>query len=94
MGKCDSAMPNLRRIQELAGAVGAKIARGQRASGGKKKVTIIAAVWLETAVFRLKCIFGEKLSSRGFEAQANEVFLRCAALNRMTHLGMPQSYAI
>jgi hypothetical protein len=48
----------------------------------------------ETAVFRLKTIFGERLSSRGFDAQANEVFLRCAALNRMTHLGMPQSYAI
>jgi len=42
----------------------------------------------------LKTLFGNTLSARHFQAQANELFLRCAALNRMTQLGMPQSYAI
>lgn len=48
----------------------------------------------ETAMFRLKIIFGPKLHSRNFENQCAEVRLRCKALNRMTHLGMPDSYPV
>jgi len=48
----------------------------------------------ETAFFRVKTIFGNTLSARQFPAQANELFIRCAALNRMTLLGMPDSYPI
>jgi hypothetical protein len=46
----------------------------------------------EVAVFRLKMIFGERVSARSFEGQAAQMLLRCAALNRMTHTGMPDSY--
>lgn len=49
---------------------------------------------VETAFMRLKTVFGDKLSARHFDAQATEMFVRCAALNKMTWLGMPQSYAI
>lgn len=45
----------------------------------------------ETTMFRLKTIFGGSLSSRGEEQQKREVAIRCAALNRMTRLGMPDS---
>ena len=45
----------------------------------------------ETAFFRLKTIFGERLSSRTEEGRAVEGRIRCAALNRMTRLGMPES---
>jgi IS5 family transposase len=48
----------------------------------------------ETAMFRMKMIFGERVSARGFEGQAAQVLVRCAALNRMTQLGMPDSYAV
>jgi hypothetical protein len=48
----------------------------------------------ETAMFRFKTIFGDKLRARVFESQAAEAFLHCAALNRMTQLGMPDSYAV
>jgi IS5 family transposase len=48
----------------------------------------------ETAMSRYKGIFGDKLMARVFESQATESFLRCVALNRMTKLGMPQSYVI
>ena len=48
----------------------------------------------ETTMFRKKTIFGDKLSARGFESQASEAFIRCAALNKMTSLGMPDSYAV
>ena len=48
----------------------------------------------ETQMYRLKTIFGERVSARKFEGQATQLLLRCAALNRMTHLGMPDSYAI
>lgn len=48
----------------------------------------------ETAMFRLKTIFGDELSARRIETQTTQALVRCAALNRMTHLGMPQSYKI
>jgi len=48
----------------------------------------------ETAIFRIKTIFGDRVRSRSFEAQAAEMLIRCSALNRMTHLGMPDSYAV
>ena len=48
----------------------------------------------ETTVFRVKTIFGNRVRSRSFEGQAAEMLIRCAALNRMTHLGMPDSYAV
>ena len=49
---------------------------------------------VETAMMRQKTIFGSGLSSRRFHNQATEMSVRCAALNRMTQLGMPDSYAI
>jgi hypothetical protein len=48
----------------------------------------------ETAMFRLKTIFGDGLSARLLETQTTQALVRCAALNRMTHLGMPQSYKV
>ena len=48
----------------------------------------------ETAVYRLKTLFGPRVSARDFPAQAQEVFIRCAALNRMTALGMPDSVRV
>lgn len=45
----------------------------------------------ETCVFRYKQIFGDRLQSRKIANQFTEMFLKCAALNRMTHLGMPVS---
>ncbi len=47
----------------------------------------------ETAMYRLKTIFGGALRSRLFENQGTEALLRCFALNKMTSLGMPNSYA-
>jgi Transposase DDE domain len=48
----------------------------------------------ETTIFRLKTIFGNDLSARLFETQTTQALVRCAALNQMTHLGMPQSYKV
>jgi hypothetical protein len=48
----------------------------------------------ETTMFRLKTIFGDGLSARLIETQTTQAVVRCAALNRMTHLGMPQSYKV
>lgn len=49
---------------------------------------------VETAMMRVKTIFGSGLSSRRFHNQSTEMTIKCAALNRMTELGMPESYAI
>jgi hypothetical protein len=48
----------------------------------------------ETAIFRLKTIFGAGVQSRNFGQQATELLLRARALNRMTQLGMPESYRL
>jgi hypothetical protein len=48
----------------------------------------------ETGVFRFKQIFSDKLQSRKLENQFQEMFIKCAAMNRMTHLGMPDSYKV
>jgi IS5 family transposase len=49
---------------------------------------------VETAMFRLKTIFGNELSARLLETQTTQALVRCAALNKMTHLAMPQSYKV
>ena len=73
---------NLRRIRE----VGRK--KWKKESGYHRRSLV------ETAMMRMKTIFGGGLSSRRFHNQATEMRVRCGALNRMTGLGMPQSYAI
>jgi hypothetical protein len=48
----------------------------------------------ETAMFRVKTIFGDRLRARTIRRQQTEAAVRCAALNRMTQLGMPDSYPV
>jgi hypothetical protein len=48
----------------------------------------------ETAMFRLETLFGAQLQARTFDAQVAEAYVRCAALNVMTRLGMPNSYRV
>lgn len=48
----------------------------------------------ETTMFRFKAIFGGKLSSRHFDNQAVELFIKCAALNRMIQIAKPDSYEV
>jgi hypothetical protein len=60
----------------------------------KQKVGYHRRSLVETAMMRLKTIFSEKLKSRTFDRQAVEARIKCAALNRMTKLGMPLSYQV
>ena len=72
---------NVRRIRQVGRA------QWKRESGYHRRSLA------ETTMFRYKQLFGATLRARGFEAQAIQAFIRCAALNRMTSLGMPDSYA-
>jgi len=49
---------------------------------------------VETAMFRLKTIFTDKVRARTFSNQRIQLLLRCKALNRMTALGMPMTYVV
>jgi hypothetical protein len=62
--------------------------------GWKKRSGYHRRSLVETAFFRLKTIFTDKLRSRRDDTQATEAMIRCAALNRMTQLGLPDSYRI
>jgi hypothetical protein len=68
---------NLRRIRQIGRAAWKEESGYHRRSLG------------ETAMFRLKTIFGPGVSSRADEQRATEVGVRCRALNIMTHQGMP-----
>jgi len=70
---------NLRRIRRIGRAAWKRESGYHRRSLG------------ETAMFRMKTIFGGGVSSRRTERQAKEVGIRCRALNIMTHQGMPVS---
>jgi IS5 family transposase len=48
----------------------------------------------EATMFRLKTIFGDRVTARSFAGQAAQVLVRCATLNRLTQLGRPESYAV
>lgn len=48
----------------------------------------------ETQVFRFKTIFGDRLQTRKVENQFKELLLKAAILNRITHMGMPESYKV
>jgi len=48
----------------------------------------------ETAVFRFKIIFGNTMSTRTLDRQVTEARIKIAALNRMTRLGLPDSYRV
>jgi hypothetical protein len=45
----------------------------------------------ETTMFRFKPIFGGNLSARKFDNPAVELFIKCAALNRMIQIAKPDS---
>jgi Transposase DDE domain len=68
---------NLRRIRQIGRAAWKEESGYHRRSLG------------ETAMSRLKAIFGPGVSSRGDEQRATEVGVRCRALNLMTDQGMP-----
>jgi len=46
----------------------------------------------ETTMFRLKTIFGDRVTARSFAGQAAQLLVRCSTLNRMSQLGMPNCY--
>lgn len=73
---------NLRSIRRVGRA------RWKRESGYHRRSLA------EVAVFRLKTIFGERVGARSFEGQAAQMLVRCSALNRMTQMGMPDSYKV
>jgi hypothetical protein len=46
----------------------------------------------ETAMYRMKTIFGSNFRSRLFASQQAEAMIRCRAMNMITRLGMPETY--
>lgn len=48
----------------------------------------------EKTMYRFKTIFGSHVRSRKFDNQAVEMFLKCAALNRMIQIAKPDSYRV
>jgi len=49
---------------------------------------------VENTVYRYKSIIGRSMRSRTMEGQRMKVLVACRILNRMTELGMPESYRV
>jgi len=75
----------IRRIRELG---------NEGRSLWKKEVGYHRRSRVEALMFRYKTILGERLTARRGWTQATEVSIKLDALNRMTELGMPQSYKV
>ena len=73
---------NLRRIREVGRA------KWKEENGYHRRILA------ETTMFRLKTIFTDKARARKEALQRVELLLRVKALNRMTTLGMPDSYIV
>jgi hypothetical protein len=82
IGQWDAREEAVRRIGEIG-----RVAWKQEVNYHRRSLA-------ETMMFRQKTIFGARLASRTTATQTTEVRIRCAALNRMTHLGMPDSDCI
>jgi hypothetical protein len=73
---------NLRRIRQVGRAAWKEESGYHRRSLG------------ETAMFRMKTLFGAGVSCRADEQRATEVGVRCRAMNIMTHQGMPDTVRV
>lgn len=78
----------LSRNRDIKRMRGLGLVKWKRRSGYHKRSLV------ETAFHRLKKVFSDRLRSKRTDAQDAEMMIRCAALNRMTSLGMPDSYAV
>ena len=56
----------------------------------KKLVRYHRRSLVETAMFRLKALFGERLRNRIGSNQRTEALVRCLLLNKYSRLGMPK----
>jgi hypothetical protein len=73
---------NLRRIRQIG-------RKAWKRESGYHRRSIV-----ETAMFRLKTIFTDRVRSTSFVNQCAELMIRLKALNRMSTLGMPLSYIV
>lgn len=60
----------------------------------KKEVGYHRRSLVETTMYRMKRIFGDRLSDKTVPHQKVEVAVKCKILNMMTHMGMPDSYFV
>lgn len=60
----------------------------------KRKSAYHKGSLVETACFRLKTNFSDRQRAKRMDTQSAEARIRCLVMNRMSELGMPQSYAV
>jgi len=60
----------------------------------KKEINYHQRSLSETAMYRYKVIFGDKVEARTEENQKTEVLIKCKILNRFGQEGMPNSYKV
>jgi len=80
----NSKLPPLARDEAIRGI--RKLGRSE----WKQQVGYHRRSLAETAMYRMKVLFGASLKNRSSEAQKTETRLRCKILNHFTRMGMPK----
>lgn len=87
MPGCAKAMP-VRTVMRRLPHAGASVENSGKAGGGYHQRSLV-----ETKMHCIKRL-GERIMSRTFERQVNEMHIRAATLNRFTELGCPHKVAV
>jgi hypothetical protein len=71
---------------------------GQLAARGRSAWQVLSGYTrrsiAENTMFRFKQLFGGRLWARRYATQRTEALVKCAILNRMTQLGMPETVRV
>jgi hypothetical protein len=83
-----------KRLPFCSGLMKILLSSGTQQSLALNQVGLNRRSLAETTMVRFKQIFGGRLSAIVFERQCTEAFIKRNALNKMTALGIPDSYVL
>lgn len=86
--------PALKARDEAIMFIGRDQDREAKLKEWKKKNNYHRRSLVETMMFRMKSIFGDRMRSRCFDNQSTDLMIRCYIINKLNRLGLPISEAI
>lgn len=79
---------------ETIAAIGRGADREERLKQWKIENNYHRRSLIETMMFRMKTIFGDRIRSKSYANQETDLLIRCHIMNRMNRLGLPHSEAV
>lgn len=86
--------PALDIRDNVINSIGRGLDREERLKKWKEENNYYCRSLIETMMFRMKSIFGDRMRSRSYDNQETDLFIRCYIINKLNRLGLPKSEAI